>query len=55
MLGTLLGEPTIYDRSESAGHRWVPEGEVADLPLHPSFRAAWSDDDRVLRDFVLGA
>jgi len=55
VLGTLLGEPTIHDRSESAGHRWVPEGDVADLPLHPSFRVAWDDDDRVLRDFVVSS
>jgi len=54
VLGTVRAEPSIVDRSESAGHRWVPAEEVADLPLHPAFRVAWSDPDRMLRDFVLG-
>ncbi len=48
------GEPTLSDRSESAGHRWVPADEVEELPLHPAFRRAWTDPDRVLHDFVLG-
>ena len=26
---------------ESAELRWVPEDEVADLPLHPGFAASW--------------
>ncbi len=55
---TVLGEPVagleVRDLSESAGHRWVPWAEVSDLPLHPGFRAAWTDPDGVLRDFVAG-
>lgn len=49
------GEIAIYDRSESAGHRWVPVGEVDDLRLHQSFRLAWNDPDNVMRDFVAAA
>lgn len=54
VLGTMVGEPSMSDRSESAGHRWVPEDEVEGLPLHPAFRSAWTDADGVLRDFVAG-
>ncbi len=54
VLGTAVGEPMLTDRSESAGHRWVPESEVAELALLPAFRTAWEHPDRVLRDFVLG-
>ncbi|CAN5123395.1 hypothetical protein BH09ACT12_BH09ACT12_16440 [soil metagenome] len=54
VLGTVLGEPSLHDRSESAGHRWVPADEVEAMKLHPSFRVAWADPDQVLRDFVLG-
>lgn len=53
VLATVVDEPTIRDRSESDGHRWVPHGEVDDLTLHPSFRTAWNHPDGVLRDFVL--
>lgn len=59
---TVLAEPldptadlAVRDRAESAGHRWVPAGEVGVLPLHPAFRAAWEDPDAVLRTFVAGA
>lgn len=31
---------TVPNR-ESAELRWVPEDEVADLPLHPGFAASW--------------
>ena len=58
---TVLAEPvdrsaavTLRDRSESAGHGWVPLDEVDALRLHPAFRLAWNDPDRVLRDFVSG-
>jgi 8-oxo-dGTP diphosphatase len=54
VLGTAASEPVVVDRSESAGHRWVPADEVAELPLHPAFRLAWSHPDRVLLDFVRG-
>lgn len=36
--------PTLLDtvpNRESAELRWVPEDEVADLPLHPGFAASW--------------
>ncbi len=32
---------TVPNR-ESAELRWVPEPEVADLPLHPAFAASWA-------------
>lgn len=31
---------TVANR-ESAELRWVAEGDVADLPLHPGFAASW--------------
>lgn len=52
VLGVAVGEPRLRNRSESAEHRWVPEADVAQLPLLPAFRAAWEDPDTVLRDFV---
>lgn len=52
VLGAAVGSPSVRDRSESAGHRWVPVEEVDALPLHPAFRTAWGDPDAVLRDFV---
>ena len=30
----------------------MPADQVDDLPLHPAFRAAWSEDDSGLRAFV---
>jgi 8-oxo-dGTP pyrophosphatase MutT (NUDIX family) len=35
-------EPRIVD-VESIELRWVPVGEVTDLPLHPGFGAAWPE------------
>jgi len=32
--------PTVPNR-ESSELRWVPEDEVADMPLHPGFAASW--------------
>lgn len=32
---------TTIPNRESSELRWVPEGEVADLPLHPGFAASW--------------
>ena len=52
VLGATVGSPSIRDRSESDGHRWVPADEVDALALHPAFRTAWSHPDGVLRDFV---
>lgn len=53
---TVLGVPTgqlrLADLAESDGHAWVPADEVADLPLHPSFRLAWTAPDSPLVAFV---
>jgi 8-oxo-dGTP diphosphatase len=53
---TVLAVPTgrleLSDLSESDGHAWVPVSGVADLPLHPSFRTAWSAPDSALAEFV---
>ena len=53
---TLMGVPLraleIANLAESQDHRWVPADGVADLPLHPAFRAAWTEDDSGLRAFV---
>lgn len=35
--------PAVIGDAESIELRWVPEDEVADLPLHPGFGAAWPD------------
>lgn len=52
VLAEPLGDVRLHDRSESAGHAWVPADDVADLRLHPAFRRAWTDPDGVLRSFV---
>ncbi|CAN5371809.1 hypothetical protein BH11ACT8_BH11ACT8_15830 [soil metagenome] len=52
VLGHPHGELHLHDGAESDDHRWVPWLEVADLPLHPSFRLAWEHPDGVLRGFV---
>jgi len=52
VLAVPLGALALADRSESAGHRWVPIDEVAGLPLHPSFRLAWDDPAGELQRFV---
>ena len=56
---TVLAVPTrvldLRDHSESDGHRWVPLADVAALPLHPSFRTAWSAPDSPIAAFVAGA
>lgn len=53
---TVLAVPTgplrLADLAESDGHAWVPAAEVTRLPLHPSFRAAWSAPDSALAEFV---
>lgn len=55
MLAVPLTGLVLADRSESDAHRWVPAADVADLPLHPSFRAAWTDPAGELRTFVTTA
>ena len=56
---TVLAVPTrrldLHDHAESDGHRWVPLAEVDALPLHPSFRAAWSAPGSPIATFVRGA
>lgn len=52
VLGLAVGDIEVRDLTESAAHAWVAVPHVADLPLHPAFRAAWDDGDGVLRDFV---
>lgn len=52
VLAEAVGDVVTRDRAESAGHRWVPAGEVPGLRLHPSFRLAWEHPEAVLRDFV---
>ena len=37
-----LFEPAVGD-AESSELRWVPFGEVADLPLHPGVAAEWPE------------
>ncbi|MCD4527261.1 NUDIX domain-containing protein [Nocardioides sp. cx-173] len=53
---TVLAVPTgplrLADLAESDGHAWVPAAEVTDLPLHASFREAWSAPDSSLAKFV---
>jgi len=53
---TVLAVPTqpldLHDHSESDGHRWVPLDDVDALPLHPSFRRAWSAPDSAIVAFV---
>ena len=52
VLALSAGPLALSDLSESDGHAWVGAAEVADLPLHPAFRSAWSAEDGELRAFV---
>jgi 8-oxo-dGTP diphosphatase len=52
VLAVPTGRLELSDLSESDGHAWVPVSAVADLPLHPSFRTAWSAPDSALAEFV---
>lgn len=38
--------------AESDAHVWASPEEVAELPLHPAFRDAWTASDGELRQFV---
>jgi len=53
---TVLAVPTGPVRpthlSESVAHVWAAPDEVAGLPLHPAFRAAWDAPDGRLQAFV---
>jgi 8-oxo-dGTP diphosphatase len=52
VLAVPTGPLALADLAESDGHAWVPAAEVVDLPLHPSFRLAWSAPDSPLAEFV---
>ena len=54
VLGVPIGVLRLADLAESDGHAWVPADEVEDLPLHPSFRLAWSAPGSPLAAFVAG-
>lgn len=41
-LATRMFPPVVGD-AESLELRWIPFGEVGDLPLHPGFEASWPD------------
>ncbi len=42
----------LANLAESNDHRWVCGSRVDDLPLHPAFRTAWTEDASGLRAFV---
>jgi 8-oxo-dGTP pyrophosphatase MutT (NUDIX family) len=52
VLATPLPDLRVVDAAETAAHRWIRAGEVADLPLHPAFREAWEEPVGRLRSFV---
>jgi 8-oxo-dGTP pyrophosphatase MutT (NUDIX family) len=52
VLAVAAGPVHLAHLSESEAHVWAAPDEVADLPLHPSFRAAWEAPDGELRSFV---
>jgi len=52
VLAVAAREVALEHRSESDAHVWASPEEVTELPLHPSFRAAWTAPDRELRQFV---
>ncbi|MEX2290102.1 MAG: NUDIX domain-containing protein [Mycobacteriales bacterium] len=47
-VGTLPDRLPVVPERESLELRWVPVGEVADLPLHSAFAAAWPALRRLL-------
>ena len=52
VLAVATGPVQLAHRSESDDHVWASVEEVAELPLHPAFRAAWAAPDAELRQFV---
>jgi 8-oxo-dGTP diphosphatase len=52
VLAVATGAVQVRHLSESQAHVWATTDEVAELPLHPGFRAAWEAPDGELRAFV---
>jgi 8-oxo-dGTP pyrophosphatase MutT (NUDIX family) len=52
VLAVAAGPVQLAHLSESDAHVWAGPDQVADLPLHPAFRAAWDAPDGELRQFV---
>jgi 8-oxo-dGTP diphosphatase len=52
VLAVPAGPVHLAHGAESDAHVWATLDEVADLPLHPAFRAAWEAPDGELRSFV---
>jgi 8-oxo-dGTP diphosphatase len=52
VLAVAVGPVRLAHRSESDDHVWAAVEDVAELPLHPAFRAAWTAPDGELRKFV---
>ena len=52
VLAVPAGPVHLAHLSESVDHVWAPADEVAEMPLHPGFRAAWEAPDGTLREFV---
>jgi len=55
VLARSTGPMRLRHLSESLAHVWATPAEIAELPLHPGFRAAWEAPDGELRAFVAGA
>ncbi len=43
VIGTQTAPLTLRPNHETARGAWVPAADVAALPLHPGFRAAWDN------------
>jgi 8-oxo-dGTP diphosphatase len=52
VLAVTAGPVHLAHLSESDAHVWATVDEVPELPLHPSFRRAWTAPDGELRQFV---
>jgi len=52
VLARPLGPMRLRHLSESLAHVWATPDELAELPLHPGFRAAWEAPDGELMRFV---
>ena len=51
VVGRTRGEVAAHAaNAESAAVRWVPHGDVADLPLHPGLADSWSGLSRLVLD-----
>ena len=52
VLAVPAGPVRLAHGAESDAHVWATADDVAELPLHPAFRAAWDAPDGELRAFV---